>query len=168
MKLTNISGSGELWIHSYYTKKEFAKAATQLTIDGDIREDGSGLKVKIIPYICRDIKLGSYTEADADDISALTITGGKPSVFQKLANMPKAATENIEIYYSAENTLKKAEETVYKYEKGLYLRLDQDADGIAAMDAIRSTGKLEADTEEHLKKALEVYTRDFLSAKVTA
>ena len=36
------------------------------------------------------------------------------------------------------------------------------------MDAIRSTGKLEADTEEHLKKALEVYTRDFLSAKVTA
>ena len=57
---------------------------------------------------------------------------------------------------------------VAEYEKGLYLRLDQDADGIAAMDAIRSTGKLEADTEEHLKKALEVYTRDFLSAKVTA
>lgn len=57
---------------------------------------------------------------------------------------------------------------VAEYEKGLYLRLDQDADGIAAMDAIRSTGKLEADTEEHLKKALEVYTRDFLAAKVTA
>ena len=57
---------------------------------------------------------------------------------------------------------------VAEYEKGLYLRLDQDADGIAAMDAIRGTGKLEADTEEHLKKALEVYTRDFLSAKVTA
>ena len=57
---------------------------------------------------------------------------------------------------------------VAEYEKGLYLRLDQDADGIAAMDAIRSTGKLEADAEEHLKKALEVYTRDFLSAKVTA
>ena len=57
---------------------------------------------------------------------------------------------------------------VAEYEKGLYLRLDQDADGIAAMDAIRSTGKLEADTEEHLKKALEVYTRNFLSAKVTA
>lgn len=57
---------------------------------------------------------------------------------------------------------------VAEYEKGLYLRLDQDADGIATMDAIRSTGKLEADAEEHLKKALEVYTRDFLSAKVTA
>ena len=57
---------------------------------------------------------------------------------------------------------------VAEYEKGLYLRLDQDADGMAAMDAIRSTGKLEADAEEHLKKALEVYTRDFLSAKVTA
>ena len=57
---------------------------------------------------------------------------------------------------------------VAEYEKGLYLRLDQDADGMAAMDAIRSNGKLEADAEEHLKKALEVYTRDFLSAKVTA
>lgn len=57
---------------------------------------------------------------------------------------------------------------VAEYEKGLYLRLDQDADGMAAMDAIRNTGKLEADAEEHLKKALEVYTRDFLSAKVTA
>ena len=57
---------------------------------------------------------------------------------------------------------------VAEYEKGLYLRLDQDADGMAAMDAIRGTGKLEADAEEHLKKALEVYTRDFLSAKVTA
>lgn len=57
---------------------------------------------------------------------------------------------------------------VAEYEKGLYLRLEQDADGMAAMDAIRSTGKLEADAEEHLKKALEVYTRDFLSAKVTA
>ena len=57
---------------------------------------------------------------------------------------------------------------VAEYEKGLYLRLDQDADGMAAMDAIRSTGKLEADAEEHLKKALEVYTMDFLSAKVTA
>ena len=57
---------------------------------------------------------------------------------------------------------------VAEYEKGLYLRLDQDADGMAAMDALRSTGKLEADAEEHLKKALEVYTRDFLSAKVTA
>lgn len=57
---------------------------------------------------------------------------------------------------------------VAEYEKGLYLRLDQDADAVAAMDAIRSTGKLEADTEEHLKKALETYTRDFLSSRASA
>lgn len=56
---------------------------------------------------------------------------------------------------------------VAEYEKGLYLRLGQDADGIAAMDAIHSTGKLEADTEEHLKKALETYTRDFLSSRAS-
>ncbi len=57
---------------------------------------------------------------------------------------------------------------VAEYEKGLYLRLDQDADAVAAMDAIRSTGKLEADTEEHLKKALETYTKDFLSSRASA
>ena len=55
-------------------------------------------------------------------------------------------------------------EAVSEYEKGLYLRLDQDADGIAAMEGIRTSGKLEAETEEHLKKALESYTRDFLSS----
>ena len=55
-------------------------------------------------------------------------------------------------------------EAVSDYEKGLYLRLDQDADGIAAMEGIRTSGKLEAETEEHLKKALESYTRDFLSS----
>ena len=57
---------------------------------------------------------------------------------------------------------------VAEYEKGLYLRLDQDADAVAAMDAIRSTGKLETDTEEHLKKALESYTKDFLSSRASA
>lgn len=54
---------------------------------------------------------------------------------------------------------------VADYESGLYSYLDQDADGLAAMNAIRGTGKLEAETEEHLKKALETYTKRFLSER---
>ncbi len=51
---------------------------------------------------------------------------------------------------------------VAAYENGLYTALDQDSDGIAAMNAIRESGKLEGEAEEHLKVALEAYTKDFL------
>lgn len=91
-------------------------------------------------------------------------------VLKQKNSLPVPVEKQVAILYAVtKNVLSEVPVAdVAEYEKGLYLRLDQDADGIAAMDAIRSTGKLEADTEEHLKKALEVYTRDFLSAKVTA
>lgn len=91
-------------------------------------------------------------------------------VLKQKNSSPVPVEKQVAILYAVtKNVLSKVPVAdVAEYEKGLYLRLDQDADGMAAMDAIRSTGKLEADTEEHLKKALEVYTRDFLSAKVTA
>lgn len=51
------------------------------------------------------------------------------------------------------------------YEQGLYDRLDQDPDGAAVMDAVRRTGKLEADMEEKLRKLLETYTGEFLAER---
>ncbi len=51
------------------------------------------------------------------------------------------------------------------YEQGLYGRLDQDPDGAAVMDAVRRTGKLEADMEEKLRKLLETYTGEFLAER---
>ena len=51
------------------------------------------------------------------------------------------------------------------YEAGLYTYLDTDAIGTVAMQEIRSTGKLEADTEEKLKAALDAYTEQFLNTK---
>ena len=51
------------------------------------------------------------------------------------------------------------------YEQGLYDRLDQDPDGAAVMDAVRRTGKLEADMEETLRKILETYTGEFLAER---
>lgn len=124
IKLTNITGTGELLIHSYYTKKELSKAVSQLTIDGNIEQAdvNQPLTVKMIPYICRDVNAGTYTAATAQDITALTLTGNKPAAFQKLINLPKAATENIEIEYELSNgDLSKTAGTLYKYEKGLYL-----------------------------------------------
>ena len=55
--------------------------------------------------------------------------------------------------------------SVAAYEQGLYRFLETDSDGLAAMDAIRETGKLEDETQEHLKKALESYTSRFLSER---
>ena len=45
-------------------------------------------------------------------------------------------------------------EDVRQYEKKLYSFLDSDADGAAAMQEIRSTGKLEKETEGKIKKKL--------------
>ena len=91
-------------------------------------------------------------------------------VLKQKNSSPVPVEKQVAILYAVtKNILSEIPVTdVAEYEKGLYLRLDQDADGISAMDAIRSTGKLEADTEEHLKKALETYTKDFLSSRASA
>ena len=51
---------------------------------------------------------------------------------------------------------------IHSYEQGLYRFLDDNPDGIAAMKGIQTTGKLEGETEEHLKSALDSYTKKFL------
>jgi F-type H+-transporting ATPase subunit alpha len=54
---------------------------------------------------------------------------------------------------------------IAEYEDGLYDYLDNDPSGIAAMRDIRETGKLEAETENKLKEALDAYTDKFLKQK---
>ena len=51
-------------------------------------------------------------------------------------------------------------ESVARYEKGLYERLDLQHKDI--LDTIRTTGKFEKETEEKLAAALKQYTKDFL------
>ena len=53
---------------------------------------------------------------------------------------------------------------VAEYEKSLYEYLDNDAAGAAVMDTIRTTGNLDKDTEEQLKKVLAAYTDSFVKA----
>ena len=54
---------------------------------------------------------------------------------------------------------------VRTYEAGLYTWIDSDAQGAAAMQEIRSTGALSAETEEKLKGALEQYTENFVNTR---
>jgi F-type H+-transporting ATPase subunit alpha len=56
-------------------------------------------------------------------------------------------------------------EDIKEYEAGLYSFLETNADGNSAMQAIRETGKLEEETENNLKSALESYTKQFISLK---
>ena len=56
-------------------------------------------------------------------------------------------------------------EDVRSYETELFTFLDTDSDGAAAMAAIRESGKLEEETEQKLKAALDSFTRGFLDAR---
>ena len=78
---------------------------------------------------------------------------------------PVPVEKQVAIIYAATNDYLKSIELddVKSYEEGLYPFLDNDQDGIAAMNAIRETGKFEKDTEELLKKSLERYAGKFLS-----
>jgi F-type H+-transporting ATPase subunit alpha len=53
---------------------------------------------------------------------------------------------------------------IAEYERGLYEYLDTNAQGSAAMEAIRTTGNLDADAEANLKAALAEYTQSFVKA----
>ena len=51
---------------------------------------------------------------------------------------------------------------IAEYERGLFMRLEEDPDGVAAMRTIRETGALSSEAENGLKAALIAYTQDFI------
>ena len=72
------------------------------------------------------------------------------------------------IYAVIKNILSVVETTdVGTYEQELYSFLDRDPDGLAAMNAIRETGQFSEETEEHLKAALEAFTKEFVAARAS-
>ena len=107
------------------------------------------------------------SDLDADTKARLDQGARIVEVLKQNQNSPVAVEKQIAIIYAVtKNILSKvAVEDIKEYEAGLYGFLDGDGEGAAAMQAIRETGKLEAETEENLKKALERYTENFLSTK---
>nr|MCR4677998.1 F0F1 ATP synthase subunit alpha [Lachnospiraceae bacterium] len=106
------------------------------------------------------------SDLDADTKARLDQGARIVEVLKQNQNSPIPVEKQIAIIYSVtKNILAKVAVTdVKEYEAGLYTFLDSDADGVAFMNAVKETGKLEEDTEERLKRALEAYTEDFVKA----
>ena len=110
------------------------------------------------------------SDLDADTKARLEQGARIVEVLKQNQNSPIPVEKQIAIIYAVtKNILSKVAVTDVKaYESGLYTFLDTDADGAAFMQAVRETGKLEADTEEKLKKALDTYTEQFLDTHTNA
>ncbi|MCQ2496125.1 MAG: F0F1 ATP synthase subunit alpha [Lachnospiraceae bacterium] len=107
------------------------------------------------------------SDLDADTKARLDQGARIVEVLKQNQNSPVPVEKQVAILYAVtKNMLVDVEVSdIRDYEDGLYTFLDDNADGAAAMEAIRSTGKLESDTEEKIKSALEAYTKQFLSIK---
>ena len=107
------------------------------------------------------------SDLDADTKARLEQGARIVEVLKQNQNAPVPVEKQVAILYAVTRGIltRIATEDVKAYESGLYTYLDTDAAGTAAMQEIRSTGKLEDDTEKKLKSALDAYTEQFLNTK---
>ncbi len=107
------------------------------------------------------------SDLDADTKARLEQGARIVEVLKQNQNAPVPVEKQVAILYAVTRGILSRVETedVREYEAGLFTWLDNDVEGQAAMQEIRSTGKLEAETEEKLKASLEAYTEQFLNAK---
>ena len=107
------------------------------------------------------------SDLDADTKARLDQGARIVEVLKQNQNAPVPVEKQVAILYAVTKGIlsKVAVEDVRSYEAGFYTFLDTDAEGMAAMQEIRSSGKLETETEEKLKAALEKYTENFLNTK---
>ena len=108
------------------------------------------------------------SDLDADTKMRLEQGARIVEVLKQKQNAPVPVEKQVAILYAVTKGIlsKVATEDVGLYEEGLYTWLDTDARGAEVMQAIQQTGKLEKETEEKLKSALEVYTESFLDTRV--
>lgn len=107
------------------------------------------------------------SDLDADTKARLEQGARIVEVLKQDQNAPVPVEKQVAILYAVTKGIlsKVAVSDVKKYESGLYTYLDTDTEGAALMQSIRSTGKLEAETEEKLKEVLEQYTQKFLDGR---
>lgn len=107
------------------------------------------------------------SDLDADTKSRLDQGARIVEVLKQNQNEPVPVEKQVAILYAVTKGIlaEVKTEDVRQYEKELFIFLDSDANGMAAMQDIRATGKLEEETENKLKKALEEFTRNFLDAR---
>ena len=107
------------------------------------------------------------SDLDADTKARLAQGERIVEVLKQGRSLPVPVEKQVAILYAVVNGILTPVEVedIYKYEEGLYTFLDSDGNGAAAMEAIRSTGKLEGEAEEKLKAALNDYTENFLRTR---
>ena len=107
------------------------------------------------------------SDLDADTKARLEQGVRIVEVLKQNQNAPVPVEKQVAILYAVTKGIlsKVAAEDVRAYEDGLYTWLDTDAEAAAVMQEISATGKLEADTEEKLKSALESYTENFINTR---
>ena len=107
------------------------------------------------------------SDLDADTKARLEQGARIVEVLKQNQNAPVPVEKQVAILYAVTKGIlsRVATEDVRTYEAGLYTWIDSDAQGAAAMQEIRSTGVLSAETEEKLKGALEQYTENFVNTR---
>lgn len=107
------------------------------------------------------------SDLDADTKARLAQGARIVEVLKQGRSTPVPVEKQVAILYAVVNgILTEVEvEAIQIYEEGLYSFLDSDAAGVSAMETIRTTGKLEGETEEKLKTALKDYTDRFLKSR---
>ena len=107
------------------------------------------------------------SDLDADTKARLEQGARIVEVLKQNQNAPVPVEKQVAILYPVTKGIlsRVATEDVRTYEAGLYTWIDSDAQGAAAMQEIRSTGALSAETEEKLKGALEQYTENFVNTR---
>ena len=88
-------------------------------------------------------------------------------VLKQNQNAPVPVEKQVAILYAVTKGVLEAVkvEDVSVYESGLYTYLDTDAAGVEVMQEIRTTGKLEQETEQKLRSVLDAYTENFLNTR---
>ena len=107
------------------------------------------------------------SDLDADTKARLEQGARIVEVLKQNQNAPVPVEKQVAILYAVTKGIlsRVATEDVRTYEAGLYTWIDSNAQGAAAMQEIRSTGALSAETEEKLKGALEQYTENFVNTR---
>ena len=107
------------------------------------------------------------SDLDADTKARLEQGARIVEVLKQNQNAPVPVEKQVAILYAVTKGILSAVavEDVRGYEAGLFTYLDTDAQGAEVMQIIRTTGKLEADTEEKLKQVLDSYTENFLNTR---
>ena len=105
------------------------------------------------------------SDLDADTKARLAQGERVVEVLKQGRNQPIDVEKQVCILYAVTRDYLKevAVEDVKEYEKGLYEYMD--AHGTEVLSAIRTTGKLEEETEKALAAALDDYTRQFLNTR---